>query len=396
MRIWHRGIDGIHAFYLNGLLRSLFMSMTSIFLPVFIYLQGMEYFSDVTKSLLLVAGYFILVRVVIVAIVFPISKAIERHGFRQSISVSIIFLLAHVLSLYFATEGMWWLLVSSVCGAIQIPLYWLSRDSALSQDVGNKEMGSKMSYVFVFEAIAGLTGPLLGGIVILIYGFPTLFILASCILILSTIPLWWMPPHTHKNGVSFSGFWYFLKNGRYMHQTIANFGSAINDYGNGAIWPLIIFLYGLGSDKLGMVYSAVAMVTIAVQYFAGNWFDKLRSRKDYADEGVYGFAVVGVSIIWIARLFVQGIAQILPLDLLRQIFNSVQSNFYSDYLHLGGKRMGSIAFWVYMEIIYSLGAILLFGIMAVGVYFDVWKELVLGSIALWSLATIVIARESNI
>ena len=65
-------------------------------------------------------------------------------------------------------------------------------------------------------------------------------------------------------------------------------------------------------------------------------------------------------------------------------------------MHLGGKRMGSIAYWVYMEIIYSLGAITVFGVMAVGIYFGIWKELVMGTIALWSLATIVMARESNL
>ena len=58
--------------------------------------------------------------------------------------------------------------------------------------------------------------------------------------------------------------------------------------------------------------------------------------------------------------------------------------------------MGSIAFWVYMEVVYSMGAIFIFSIMGLGVYLGIWKELVIGSIALWSLATIVIARESNI
>ena len=66
------------------------------------------------------------------------------------------------------------------------------------------------------------------------------------------------------------------------------------------------------------------------------------------------------------------------------------------YLHLGGKRMGSIAFWVYMEIVYSIGVIFIFGVMAIGIYWGNWKEMVLITIALWSLATIVIARESNL
>jgi hypothetical protein len=396
MRIWHKGIDGVHAFYINGLLRSLFMSMTSIFLPVFVYLQGIKYFADVSKSLLLVAAYFIFVRIVVGVVVFPISRFVENQGFRKSISLSIIFLIGHVVTLYMAPQNIWWVVASAACGAIQIPLYWLSRDSALSQDIQANKMGSKMSYVYVLEGIAGLTGPFVGGAIILNYGFPALFIVSICVLFLSTIPLWWMPPHTHKNGVSLKGFWLFVQDKRYLHQVVANFGAAINDYGNGAIWPLIIFLYGFSSDKLGMIYSAVALVAIAVQYIAGSWFDKLRARKDYADEGVYGFAVVGVSLSWVVRFFISTVWQIVPIDMIRQLFVSVHNNFFTDYIHLGGKRMGSIAFWAYMEIIYSLGAIAIFGLMAIGVYLGIWKELVIGTIALWSLATIVMARESNL
>jgi hypothetical protein len=205
-----------------------------------------------------------------------------------------------------------------------------------------------------------------------------------------------MPPHTHRNGVSLAGLWQFVTNGRFLHQAVANFGSAMNDYGNGVIWPLILFLQGIKDEQLGAVYSSVAVITIAIQYISGKWFDRLRARKDYSDEGIFGIASVGLSVAWIGRMFVQGIAQVIPIDIGRQIFGAVHANFYVDYLHLGGKRMGSIAFWVYLEVIYSLGAIFIFIVMAVGVYFGIWKEMVLATIALWSLTTIVIARESNL
>lgn len=388
MRIWHREIDGTHAFYVNGLLRSLFMSMTSIFVPLFIY--------SISSSLLLVISYYIVQRMIVALVVFPVSKIIEKVGFRISIAYSVIFLLIATASLMLVKVNIGWLGLAVVCEGLQIPFYWIARDSALSQDFGAKEMGRKFSYLVVLESIASLLGPFAGGVILYMSGFQVLFSFAVLILGLSIIPLWGMPSHTHKNGVSIRGFWYFLSDPRNRHQSIANFGAAINDYGNVVIWPLILFFAGINSANLGALYSLVAVVAIAVQYLIGPWFDKLRARNDYADEGVYGFAVVGVSIIWLLRFFAHSLSQILPLDLFRQIFGSVQSNFYADYLHLGGKRMGSIAFWVYMEVIYSAGAIFIFSIVAVGVYFEIWKELALGSIALWSLATIVIARESNL
>lgn len=396
MRIWHKNIDSVHAFYVNGLLRSLYMSLTSIFVPIFVYGIGRGVGGSMKAGLLYVVLYFVVQRLIVSVSVFPLSKIIERMGFRRSISWSVLFLMGYTLALLLVPHNLAWLWVSAVCGGIQIPLYWISRDSALSQDVPGKQMGSKMGYIIALENITSLLGPVVGGVIVLTLGYPTLFIVSLLILIMSTIPLWWMPPHSHKNGVSFKGFWYFLSDGRYMHQVISNIGCALNDYGNGIIWPLILFLQGINHEKLGAVYSLVGLVTVGVQYASGKWFDKLRAKRDYSDEGVYGFATLGVSLSWVARIFAQGLAQIVRIDLIRQLFGTVYANFFVDYLHLGGKRMGSIAFWVYMEVIYSVAAIFIFGVMAVGIYFGNWKEMVLITISLWSLVTVVIARESNL
>lgn len=396
MRFWHRDIDGVHAFYANGLLRSLYMSLTTIFVPLFIYKLGMTLWGNYQQALLLVAVYFIVQRIIVAVIVFPLSRLIEKIGFRKSITLSVFFLIAYTVTLMLSEYDIVWLWLSAIFGGFQIPLYWISRDSALSQDIERNSMGTKMGYIVVLENISGLLGPFAGGAIIAFFGYTSLFVVALVILGLSTIPLWWMPPHTHKNGVSLAGFWYFLTNGRYLHQAVANFGSAMNDYGNGVIWPLLLFLQGIQDERLGAVYSAVALVTIAIQYTTGKWFDKLRAKKDYSDEGIYGIATFGVAISWIFRLFVKGIAQVIPIDIGRQVFGSIYSNFFSDYLHLGGNRMGSIAFWVYMEVVYSVGTIFLFVVMAIGIYFGIWKEMVLVTISLWSLVTIVAARESNL
>lgn len=388
MRIWHKGLDGIQAFYVNGLLRSLFMSLTAIFVPIFIY--------SLYSSLLYVVYFFIIERLVVMLAVFPISKIIEKFGFRKSIAISVGLLMGYTTCLYVSKDHGAWLFVASILGGLQIPFYWISRDSALSQDVGDNVMGKSLGYLTVFENIASLFGPFTGGVIIMFLGYQALFAVAFVILTLSLVPLWNMHSHTHKNGVSIRGFWYFLTDGRYLHQVVANFGASMNDYGNGVIWPLILMFANITDARLGLIFSSMAIAAIGVNYVAGTWFDRLRNKKDYSDEGVYGFATLLMSVTWVLRFFVRGISMIIPLDIVRQIFGSVYSNFYSDYLHLGGKRNGSIAYWVYMEIVYSAGAITVFGIMMIGIYLGIWKELVVGTIALWSLATIVIARESNL
>lgn len=396
MWFWQKGIDSVQAFYVNSLLRALYMTMTTIYVPIFLYTKGSESSGRAVDGLLLIVGFYGIQRILILLGLFPLSKLVETMGFRKSISFSVLFLMGYTAFLLLADKEIWYLLGAVVCGSIQTTLYWLSRDSALSQDIASKVMGSRMGYIGALENIAGLLGSLTGGIIVAWFGFTALFAVALMILGLSAIPLWWMPPHSHKNGVSLTGFWYFLTDGRYIHQAVASFGSAMNDYGNGVLWPVMLFIQGIRDASMGAVYSMVAVVTIAVHYLAGKWFDTLRAKRDYSDEGIFGIATVGVSLMWIGRMFVSGIAQVIPLDLGRQIFAAVYTNFYNDYTHLGGRRMGSIAFWVYLQAVYSLGAIFLFGVMAIGIYFSIWKELVLVTIALWSLGSMAAARESNL
>ena len=395
MQFWRNRIEGVQAFYINGLFRALFMSMTSIYVPIFLFMQGREQWGSTESGLLLVVAYYGLQRFLVILILFPISKLVERIGFRKSITWSALCLIGYTVALVLAPQNMIWVWVSTAFMAINIPLYWLSRDSALSQDIGSKVMGRSMGHIVVLENIAGLLGPFAGGAIVAIFGYPALFMTVLLVLGLSIVPLWWMSPHTHRNGVSLKGFWYFLTNKRYLHQSVAVFGNALNDYGNSVIWPLALFMQGITDEKMGAVYSLAGAVTIAVQYLSGRWFDRLRSRRDYADEGVYGIASVGTSLSWIVRLFVSGLTQVISIDLGRQLFGALYANFFSDYLHLGGRRMGSIAYWVYVEVMYSLGTVFLFGVMAIGIYTGVWREIVFVTIALWSLATVVIARESN-
>lgn len=388
-------LDSVAAFYLNGALRNLYMALTSVFVPLFVYKMG-TLTGGMREGLLYVVLYFVLQRLVVLVLLFPISKLIERVGFRRSISLSVLFLSGYTAALMLSPQADYWVWISAICGGIQIPLYWIARDSALSQDISGEEMGSKMGYNATFEGLSGLLAPFVGGVIVVWWGYTSLFVVALAILGISAVPLWWMGPHTHHNGVSLTGFWYFLTNGRNSHQVVANWGAALNDYGGGVIWPLLLFLAGITVSQVGMVYSLVALVAILVQYVGGRWFDRLRGRGGYSDELVYAGASVGVSLTWIVRIFTHTLTQVVPVDMVRQIFGALHGNFFGAYIHLGGRRMGSIAYWVYMEVVYSLAAIFIFGVMAVGIYLGNWREMILIVIAFSSLTTVVMARESNL
>ena len=239
-------------------------------------------------------------------------------------------------------------------------------------------------------------GPFVGGIMVVTWGYSVMYALAGSLLIMSIVPLLWMQPHTHQNGVSWRGFWYFIRDKRYFHDAAANFAVAVHDYSLTIIWPLTLFVRGIHERTLGMVFSVVAIVAMMVQYVSGRMFDKLRRRGGMADEAVFGVSAVGMSLTWIARAVITTLRQVVITDVLGGLVYTIFGGFISDYFHLGGKRMGSIAYWVYMEMVYSLGAIMIFVLMGLGIWYGIWTTVVVLSAATWSLVAIVAARESNL
>ncbi len=388
--------DGVHAFYLNALLRSMVFGLVRIFIPVFLYKIGLTMWGDHRLALMTIAGYYIILRLVVFLLAIPISKLIERIGFRRSIAVSVVFLIVEMVGLYLANDGSWWLLVAAISSAVNVPFYWIARDSALSQDAPAPSMGRALAVISTLEQTTMILAPLLAGLIIEYLGFPALFVLATLLLLVSVVPLWWMPHHAHTNGVSLRGFFSWVSSRRYFHQGLGIAGATMQDYGLGILWPVVLFLMGIQLRTLGALYSVVAVVTLVLRYLLGGVFDKLRAQRGLADELWFAIASLGSSMIWIVRLFLSSVVSVFVVDSLAEVFQSVYYGFHAGYAHLGGKRMGSIAFWVYGEMVYSLAAILFMGLLCVGAWYGIWKELIFLSISLWVLASMIMGRESNL
>lgn len=367
-------------------MRAMVFALVGIFTPIFVFKLG---------GVIGVLGYYALTRLVTLGSVVPIAHLIETMGFRRSIAVSLLFLAIGLATLIRAEQYPALLLVSAVANGLNIPFYWVARNSAISQDSQRKHVGSQMGFLTSIEQVTTMLGPLAAGLVIEKWGFPTLYALALLILVVSVVPLWGMPAHIHRNGATWRGFYRWLTNRHYFHNGVGIGARAVDDYAINILWPLAIFGIGVKTGVLGGIFSTVAIVALVVRLILGKMFDKLHARGDTSDEWVFGVSAVVSSVIWIGRIFVRSVTAILSLDLVGAIFGTAYASLYVDYEQLGGKRMGSMTYWVYGEMMYSIMAIGLFVLTGMGVYWGIWKEMFMILASFWVLVSIVMARESN-
>lgn len=387
--------NGMHAFYVNALMRGLVFALVGIFTPVFIYRTMLEG-HGVQTALLSVVGFYFLIRLIIMIVCIPLSKVIERLGFRWSVMVSLVFLAGYLGGLLLVPKSEWWLVFSAVMSALNIPFYWIARHSVIAQDSSDKNIGKQIGLMSLLENISGVLGPVAGGLIIMKWGFGWLYAVALVILVFSVLPLFLMPHHIHRNGVSLHGYLMWIKGRQFFHQAVSFVGRAINNYSGVILWPLAVSMMGIDLSVMGGIFSLVTGIAMLVRYFGGILFDKLHDKGGYEDERVFGLAAVGESVSWILRIFVGSALGVVLVDGIGTIFGTSYRNFSDDYTYLGGKRMSEIAFFTYREVTMSLGIILLLAVMGVGVVFGAWKELVFVVTAVWVLISIVQARESNI
>lgn len=373
-------------FYLNGMMRALVMALVGIFTPIYIYeIAGIGW----------VIGYYLLIRIVVLFFAIPVSHIIEKIGFRRSIGISLVLLMICYGTLL-GYQGEWWLLIISlVASGLNIPFYWLARSSAIAQDSETAHVGRQLGILTSVEAVATMLGPLSAGLIIEQWGFGVMYLAAILILLTSLVPLLSMPPHTHKNGASWEGFVRWIQSRRYFHNAIGIGARAVDDYGLNVLWPLAIFVLGVNTGTVGGIFTLSALVALVVRLVMGRMFDRLHDRRDLSDEWVYGAAAGVNAILWLLRILAHSVGIIVGIDLMGAIFGTTYSSYYVDYEQLGGKRMGSIAYFVYGEMMYSIMAIWLFGMVAVGWYLGIWREVFMILAAFWVLISIIMARESN-
>ena len=182
--------DGILAIYINTALRTLALSLIGIFLPVFIFLQTQEFLGNKTiaAGLLGVVFYFFIYRLVNVIFLIPASKMLAKWGFRWSILVSNVALGMLLFLLSIGSQNYWAIIVASIAHGIQGSIYWLSYRSLFAKDGVVSHLGKEVGTSVIFGQVVAVAGPVLGGVIITIWGFPALYIVALVVAFASSVP----------------------------------------------------------------------------------------------------------------------------------------------------------------------------------------------------------------
>lgn len=171
-------------------------------------------------------------------------------------------------------------------------------DFTVASDDGH--IGSEVGARFVINAIVKFATPFLGGLIIGMFGFDYVYILASAILILSIIPLFSFPKRNVSSNLTVKKVWRKIKADNLFSYNISSMAYGAEKMALTIIWPLFLFIIVGGIEELGGIVSAGFIIGALISFFLGKRLDDNKGSGDRITK----WSTTTLSIVWFLKSFI--------------------------------------------------------------------------------------------
>ena len=382
---------GLSAVYLASTIRTFALSLLGIFTPLYVYqvLEGVPLFTTKTTILLGIVGYYIVHRLSLLLINLPACYFIAevKSGFRKSMLLSNIMRAANLLLLIFAKNQPFLLLPAAILAGALIPFYWIPYHLIFVED-GEKEksFGKKISTVGVLDKAAGTIAPLIGGLVIALFGFETLLVAVLFLVVASTFPIFSMRHHERHFVPPLKMIFRDFFSKGFRKDLVAFLGAGAQNVGTAIVWPIFLFTIVGSFAGLGALTSGVVLVSILVMLWLGRVMDKKGKRR------VLRVGAYSRSVLWGVQAFVSTVPQAFLARAMAQIAAEFLWLPFDTIVYANASAGNPFEYVILREWALNLGRLLMLVLMAIFLIVGLGWLGSFGLAAVGALLTIFMAR----
>ncbi|MCK5510495.1 MFS transporter [Candidatus Parcubacteria bacterium] len=296
--------QGFFAIYSMRALLRVSTALIGLFLPIFLY----ELFDFKLQYVI----YYYLAGSLLYSL--PIAwgaRHLNQIGLKRSIRVSVVlgalyYVCFYVLGLANSSnkiEIMALLILSLVFITLHRILHWVPVHTDIAKFTNKLNRARQISLMEVTAHIAHATMPIVAGWILLFYSYDILFFIAIILYLSSLIPLAHLPRTKERFSWAYLETWkeFFSKKRRKV--VLAYLSDGAEAVVGLVIWPIFIWKLLHGNYfEVGVISSAIVVVTIFLQLAIGKLIDK-KNKKKMLKWGTAMYAVGWVIKIFIASAF---------------------------------------------------------------------------------------------
>ena len=363
------------ALYLVDFLRTFAISLPGIFVPLFIFQYSNKPVlfgaTALINNLIWVVVYYLIFSFSATVLNFCATNLIFRHiGFKRSMLLGMVFLMAGIAVLLGAGSQFSVILVAPVLFGISVHLFWIPfhiffvRKSNAGGNFGNETA----LQIFV-QGIAGSLGPLISGFMISMWGFQPVFVLTIFVLCLASVPAFlFVTESWHREHHTFSIVRSYLKT-----RATRNLGLAIGSRAGEAglfeiFWPILLFTVLQDFAKVGAITAISFFLSSLVMIWAGKQFENHKGSR------IFPTSVFINAALYIIRLFLLFPMGMYIIDIIDRMNGKIYTVGFSSTVYDATKEYGESDFTIYREIVSHIGqAIMLACTIALLLLLPDWK-----------------------
>ncbi|MBI2484328.1 MFS transporter [Candidatus Uhrbacteria bacterium] len=314
-----------------------------LFEPIYLYSNGYPVWWMALFYLGVYAVYFFLM---------PLGgKVVMRKGFEHGIMYGSAFLILYLIFLLNIGSHPLFIALAILASAFQKTMFWPGYHADFAYFSQADERAKEIGIIAILDSVAYVLGPLVGGIVVSVFGFTALFAGMSVVILLSNIPLLITRERFSKGVFPYMQPYKDIVAKKNLRETIGYLG-----FGEELIvllvWPVFIYVTIQDYLQTGLAVATSTLITSLVILYVGRLSDGGKQA------GVYHVGVVFVALAWVFRLLVRGAPSVIMVDLFSRVSKYVFALPFFSRLYAEAKNASSVVrIILYFEMALVVGKI---------------------------------------
>jgi len=369
----------LRALYANTAIRYLSLSLASIFIPVYIFTQAQKvYGNSIIIGLYAVIIYYLLHRTTTTIFTIPAARFLTRYGFISSISIGNIALAACFVFMTLSQSNFAFIILAAFFEGIAVPYYWLAHHMAFTEGGKPKHFGRQLGLRDIFARIPAILGPLIGGIIITLFGFSSLFLISLLGIIFSAVPFLTTRRFIHRTQkVSVKRVVDWFTQTAHRNEEVAYIGRETSALIGLIFYPIFIYIIGKQFELIGLMVTVSMALGILSLFITQRLQDKYNKQRF-----IFNVGALGATIVWMLRPLVISFSQLFALDIAAKITGPFFDIPFDSmiYKRSRSKSERALTFLSAREIYIGLVYYIVLALISVIILFD-WRWVAIFSLA---------------
>lgn len=294
----------LHELYVSAAIMDLAASAIALFEPIYLWTLGYGIREIMVFYLIVYGAYFLLV---------PLGGlVVARYGHERSILISTFCYAAYFAALIGIGSLPWLFFVAPFLFALQKSFYWPAYHFDFMRFAIRQERGQEFSGIWAESTLMYTIGPVIGGVLVTLFGFPTLFGLAIVCILLSSTPLFGARVQPKHEPFSYRQSFLLPFRRRYRRNSLA-YLSLGHEHILLTVWPIFIFIVFGNLFNVGVLVGLSSLLSAASILIVGKLTDRLPKAR------LARFSGLASAGVWMLRILVRWPPAVFLLDLVGRL-----------------------------------------------------------------------------